>query len=70
MSGFRTSGKTPEEHTQLAFAIMSAQDDLAEAGIEHPKLGAIQEVLATNGIETTIIDGADGVPVIYRKGQE
>lgn len=58
---------TTEDDTQLAFAIMNAQDALAEAGIENPKLGAIQEVLSTYGIETNIVKRSDGVHVICRK---
>ncbi len=52
---FSTAADTPEEHTKLIFAIMNAQDALAEAGIESPKVGAIQEVLETYGINTDII---------------
>ena len=59
--------RTIDGDTQLAFDIMDVQDILVEGGIEHPHIGAIQEMLASRGIKTTITEGVDGVPIIRKE---
>lgn len=63
---FRVAASSDEERSQLMFSIMDAQDALGEGGIENQKLGAIQDVLGSYGIETTIEQGADGIPIIRK----